>query len=432
MISRRQFFKHVFKHVCEPVFQYGAAAMLLARTPRVAASQGVKRAKTVKMMEMKERIAAIIREYDAQGVHRTGTDVDDRSAAWLADRIRSLGVEPVVDTFEFRRVHIHDARCRVGNLDMEGVPLYDCHYTDAQGVTGSLGEVGSSADIGVAMTLPYAGSAGFARIAEARRQNMHRAILLVTDERLPPDGVATLNAESFRQPYGPPVLQVPNRHWSVLRDAADSGASGTVIAHCEHVDDVARNVGARVPGTSPDASPLVIMTPRSGWWTCASERGGGIAAFLEMMRAVGAAGHRRDVIFTANTGHELGHIGLDDFLERNHDLLEAAHMWIHLGANFVAKHGAGVRLQYSDAEARASFAPLLADAGVTPAQETPMGTRPLGEARNVFDGGGRYVSILGGNGLFHHPADTWPDAVDLDAAAAWIRALCNLAVEIAA
>lgn len=411
MISRRQFLKR------------SATVMLLAAARGVVASEA---------MTMKERISAIIREYDAQGIHRTGTDVDDESAKWLADRIREIGVDPIIDTFSFGRVDVRDARFQTGDLDIEGVPLYDCSYTDAVGIAGSLGEIGSNSDIGVAMTLPYAGADGFARIAAARQQASHKAIVLVTDERFPPDGVATLNAESFRDPFGPPVLQVPNRHWEAIRRAAESGAKGTVIAHCERIEDVASNVEARLPGGAPDAAPLVVMTPRSGWWTCASERGGGIAAFLEMMRAVSAARHRRSVVFTANTGHELSHIGLDRFLERNRDLLQGAHMWIHLGANFAARHGAGVRLQYSDTEASALVAPHLADAGVEPAMVTPMDSRPLGEARNVYDGGGRYISILGGNGLFHHPADRWPDAVDLDAATAWVRAFCHLAAAIAA
>ena len=42
-----------------------------------------------------------------------------------------------------------------------------------------------------------------------------------------------------------------------------------------------------------------------------------------------------------------------------------------------------------------------------------VGNRPLGEARNIYDGGGQYISLLGGNPLFHHPDDRWPDAIDM-------------------
>ena len=44
-------------------------------------------------MDIQERLGQIIGEYDAQGVHRTGTDVDIQSAEWLKGRIAALGLE---------------------------------------------------------------------------------------------------------------------------------------------------------------------------------------------------------------------------------------------------------------------------------------------------------------------------------------------------
>jgi hypothetical protein len=173
------------------------------------------------------------------------------------------------------------------------------------------------------------------------------------------------------------------------------------------------------------------MTPRSGWWACASERGGGIACFLEMMRGIKASEPVRDVIFTANTGHELGHTGLDYFLHNHPQLIKDAHIWIHLGANFAARYGAAVKLQYSDKQAKLSLEPWLQANSITPDAQADGGERPLGEARNIYDGGGRYVSILGRNGLFHHPADVWPDAVDLDTTTKWVNAFVQLGVKLA-
>ena len=72
------------------------------------------------------------------------------------------------------------------------------------------------------------------------------------------------------------------------------------------------------------------------------------------------------------------------------------------------------------------FSDILKEVGVAAGQITAMGQRPLGEARNIFDGGGEYVSILGGNNLFHHPSDRWPDSVDLDSTTLWITALVAL------
>lgn len=381
---------------------------------------------------MQSRIAEIISEYANQGIHRSGTDVDNQSADWLMQRIKALGVTATDTAFSFQRVQPITTQLSFAGSTITGVPLYDCHYTDESGIKGSIGELGSHADIGVIMALPIASSPNGRLVHAARMEGKHKAIVIVTDSQLPKDGVAPQNAEEFTTPFGPPVLQVANRHWPELQSAMKSEAVARLVLHCEYVEATARNVEAKVAGSNPDLAPLVVMTPRSGWWANASERGGGIAGFLEIMRAVNASAPRRDVIFTANTGHELGHTGLDLFLHENPGLIKDAHIWMHLGANFAAKFGSQVRLQYSDSDAVASLAPWLTANDVTPGIVTPMGQRPLGEARNVYDGQGRYVSILGRNGLFHHPADQWPHAVDVGLTTSWVKAFTQLATALAA
>ena len=88
-------------------------------------------------------------------------------------------------------------------------------------------------------------------------------------------------------------------------------------------------------------------------------------------------------------------------------------------------------MQYSDEASVAALAPILANNDLQPAAVTPRGQRPSGEARNIFDGHGRYISILGGNGLFHHPADQFPHAVDLELTTQWSNVLTELAVALA-
>ena len=377
---------------------------------------------------MRTAIAEIISEYAEQGIHRTGTDVDNQSADWLMQRIEMLDVAATDAAFEFKRLQPITAQLLIGDAVVSGVPLYDCHYTDASGITGSIGELGSDADIGVIMALPFDAAPNVRLLYKARKAAQHKAIVVVTDSQLPEEGAALLNAEDFTAPFGPPVLQVANKHWIAIQTAIKSRRQVGFVLHCEYVKATARNVEAKIKGSRPELAPIVVMTPRSGWWANASERGGGIACFLEIMRAVKSSRLKRDVIFTANTGHELGHTGLSLFLNNNPALIKNAHIWMHLGANFAAKFGPQVRLQYSDDESVASLEPWLKQNGLTPSAVTPIGQRPLGEARNVFDGQGRFVSILGGNGLFHHPADRWPEAVDLSVTTQWVTAFVQLAV----
>jgi hypothetical protein len=132
MIKRREF------------FQGGILATLLPYQLKIQAAEN----------NMQKRIAEIISEYASQGIHRTGSEVDHISADWLKDRIASLGVEPRESSFPFQRVQPNKATLSFSELTLSGEPLYDCRYTDGEGVSGTLGEVGSNADIGVAMALP--------------------------------------------------------------------------------------------------------------------------------------------------------------------------------------------------------------------------------------------------------------------------------------
>jgi peptidoglycan/xylan/chitin deacetylase (PgdA/CDA1 family) len=383
---------------------------------------------TADAFDQRQRIAGIIEQYSVEGIHRTGTPVDVESANNLIAAINQVGAQAEVDQFEFQRIEVRDARFVLEGSELEGVPLYDCTYTGLDGVTGTIGPLGSSADIGVQMTLPFDSAPSALEILAARRSGQHQAIVVVTDNRLPEDGIALLNAEHFGTPFGPPVLQVANRHWPEIQSAMQHRAIGKMVAHAVYVPAQAVNIQARIPGVNPELPPLVVMTPRSGWWFNASERGGGIAAWLEIMRMFMNEQPDRDVIFTANTGHELGHTGLDHFLEQNKALVRQA-TWIHLGANFAARSGGNVRLQYSNDSLRELVTRLRGDLPV--GVETPIGERPLGEARNIFDGGGEFVSLLGGNGLFHHPNDVWPDAIDLDLTTQWVSVMVKVAKALA-
>ena len=187
---------------------------------------------------------------------------------------------------------------------------------------------------------------------------------------------------------------------------------------------------ATVRGTIAELPPVVVMTPRSGWWHCASERGGGLACWLETMRAAAAARPSRTIEFVASSGHELGHLGLDAFIAERKGLVKTA-AWVHLGANIGAA-GGRMRLQAADDQMEERASAALARAGTSIADRVARGTVPAGEARNIHLGGGRYVSMLGSGPYFHSLADRWPAAVDVPAIAAYAAAVAELVMTLAA
>ena len=148
------------------------------------------------------------------------------------------------------------------------------------------------------------------------------------------------------------------------------------------------------------------------------------------MRAVRDAKPVRDVLFVASSGHELGHLGLDAFLERRPGLVPAAKAWIHLGANIGAAQGPANILQASDDEMESMMAEAMTEAGLRIDRRHPRDVEPLGEARNIHRGGGRFISIIGKNDLFHSPDDRGPDVVDLDVIERFAKAFADVATSL--
>jgi hypothetical protein len=301
---------------------------------------------------VQRRIGSVIRTYEAQGFHRTGTAVDRISGDWLANEVRQIGLEPMREEFSLSLVDPVNASLVVNDLKIEGLPFFDGAFTSSAGIAGLLGNLNSDASIGLTEIPPNAAEAD--ALGDARRQNRHQAIVVITRGARP--GFCPSNAESFRRPFGPPVLQVASAEAPFLTDCARRGSRALLTAQVERAQAQAFNVITVVSGTNKNIAPLVVMTPRSGWWWCTSERGGGLACWLEIMRATRAAKPVRDVLFVASSGHELGHRGIDTFIERRPGLVSAAKTWIHLGANIGAAQGSGNNLQASDDEMESMMA----------------------------------------------------------------------------
>lgn len=374
---------------------------------------------------MQDRISADLMGWDAIALHRTGTPGDQQTADWLAGLLRAAGVEPRIDEFPFQRRVPGDCFVSDGEHHADGVPLFDGGSTGAVGLAGAAGAFGSRSCIGVGPFAPYDGDPRTRRLQQLRADSGHGALVAIAAGAPSAPGLTLLNADRYADPFGPPVLQVATEHEAWLTAAAAAGRALTVAAPLTTEATVASNVQATLPGRRPELAPLVIMTPRSGWWTCTSERGGGIAVWLAAARHFAQHSPERPVILTANTGHELGHVGLERFLAQHPGLPERAHAWVHLGANFAAAEGE-LRYQASDEALLTLGLDALSRVGLVPADVTPIGMRPFGEARNVFDHGGRYVSLLGSNRLFHHPDDRWPHAVSVDQTLRATRAMLNV------
>src|ERR1700757_4862662 len=239
-----------------------------------------------------------------------------------------------------------------------------------------------------------------------RRDTAHRALLIVCTGDRP--GMGLLNAERFRHPYGAPTIHVSSDASDVVLAGATRAAPTRVVAESRYIPTAARNVVVAIRGSRPSSPPVVVMTPRSSWWQSTAERGGGLVCWLESLRALIAAPPACNVIFTANSGHELGHLGLDDFMARRpgweRPISEGGATWIHFGANIGAANGE-LSLQAASDDLRQLTEAELVRAGQAPDVVAPKTLVPSGETRDIHPAGGRYVNLVGSNPPVPLPPD---------------------------
>ena len=55
---------------------------------------------------------------------------------------------------------------------------------------------------------------------------------------------------------------------------------------------------------------------------------------------------------------------------------------------------------------------------------------PSGETRDIHRAGGRYVTLVGSNPLFHLPDDRWPEAINTEVVARVAAAAAALVVKL--
>jgi hypothetical protein len=364
--------------------------------------------------EAKARAVTWLTAWDSQGVHRTRTTGDEAGARWLADEAAGLGVEVASEVFTLDRLDPVACYLELDGERIPGVPVFDAPATGADGVTGTLSLRDREDGILVAQLSPRSVYTG--EYEKLRCNTAHRALVIVCTGERPSMGL--LNADGFRNPYGAPAIHVSSDASEAVLSGAARAEHARVVSESRYVPSQARNVVLSIRGPRRSSARVVVMTPRSSWWQSTAERGGGLVCWLETLRALVAAPPACDVIFTANSGHELGHLGLDDFMARRpgweRPIAEGGATWVHFGANIGATGGV-LSLQSASDDLRQLTEAELVRAGQAPGVVAPKTLVPTGETRDVHRAGGCYLTLVGSNPLFHLPDDRWPHAVDADA-----------------
>ncbi len=411
----------------------GGQTLVLALAPRATRSGLLfgQQQSQVAPGALEQRVASVIQAYDAQGNHRTGTEVDNASAEWLANQVRQLGAEPSLESFTLNRIGPQSCYLRIAGRRIDGVPLFDASFTNAEGAHGRLGPLGSDAEIGLAESEPSKlaepGIQQRSQISEARRSR-HKAVVVLTGGIRP--GLFLINASAFSKPFGPPMLQISSAESEWLKEKAEGRTEATLVAEVRRTAARAFNVTAKIGGSNPTLAPLVLMAPRSAWWQCASEQGSRLACWLEAIRVLAGGKPARDCFFVALSGHELGFLGIDAYLKSRRDLIKRAHAWIFFGSDIGAPRQPNL-IHASDDALEQWTVTAMEKEGLTVNGKARRDSIARGEAGAVQQGGGRFVTVACDSEVFHSVADRWPEAVDVALLARYAKAFANGSLELA-
>ena len=188
---------------------------------------------------------------------------------------------------------------------------------------------------------------------------------------------------------------------------------------------------------------LVVSTPRSGWFGCAGERGGGIAAWLHLAREAPALFPDHDLAFLCNSGHEYENLGAGEALKATAPRPAETHFWLHLGANLAARDWHEGLFGLSPIAGTDSQRYLVVSPPLLPVArrlfaglsglETPYPSDKLsaGELTAIIAAG--YPSVAGIFGVhrFHHVAEDEARCVDAAAVATTTAAFRELLIAAA-
>ncbi len=396
-------------------------------------------------------VRADLDRYVGFGGKQSGGAGDNGCGDWLAAELGLAGF-----TVEQRAISVPwfaPGRCEI-TAGGSSAPLWPQPIvvpTGDEGVTGPLVRVDAAgrADAPLAgaialVDLPHGRwSSALARPVRAPVEAAFaagaRAAVVITNG--PTGQVIALNADGRAPMFARPVgLLAPADAGPMLAAAMQRGAA-TVTLTGEGGRRPAFNLVGRL--ARGDRPWVVVSTPRSGWFGCAGERGGGIAAWLALARWAPAALPGHNLAFLCNSGHEYENLGAQEALKAAAPKPEETGFWLHLGANLAARDWHEGLLGIEPLAGTDSQRYLVVSAPLLPAArrlfaglaglESPYpSTRfSAGELTAIIAAGYPLVAGVFGVHRFHHVADDDARCLSADAVAATTEAFRRLLAEAA-
>lgn len=345
-----------------------------------------------------------VEQFASLGHHRTGSEVDRRTVDWAAEWLGRFGFDLRIEPVELPLWR------GSGQVLVDGEPIE--HLAVPYSFTGRVSS-GVVQRIGLDVM-----SGGFPGVLDDPMASAGAAGAgaLVVATRHPLGDLVGVNRHGF-DVVGMPTFLVAGRHEERLAEAR--------VEIDYHADVEIGHTWNLVATSSTAAADMMVTTPLNGWFTCAGERGTGIAVTLDLARRL--VGESIDVVLTG--GHELGFVGAHRFAD-----VARYPAVFHVGASVAVEHDAeGVRQLIPTRSAMCSESrdamPGVFDAFAAIGLNTiPSSTTWMGEATAWSRWGVPLVSSTGAGVDFHTPSDL-PGRVTSPEALTRVSSAYRLALE---
>lgn len=356
---------------------------------------------------------------DSAAPHRAGGAGDMASRDMVVETLTAAGYDVSLETVPIRQWVHENASLKTDGQTLEGFPLWwppvDAAARQTTGRIRSAQEA-SSGDIAL-IRIPSQIESGLKKKARqqltATLENGAAGVILLT-ETVSGEAFA-FNTSKTPEPFDVPVLILGSTHEPALDAAMAAGSPVSIALEGRYEDLETWNVIGRMD--RPGDEVVTVSTTRTGWYSSLAERGPGIALFLELSKWAAQTGDA-DLLFVATGGHELGHIGMDQFLtgENAPDPKRTA-LWVHLGASIAAYQmdgtTGGTHQNLQNTESRWIIysanqlwrvRKLFGDMGY---QQSPGFISTFGEAAEIKHAGyDSFFAFAGAHDRFHLPGDS--------------------------
>lgn len=403
------------------------AAPLLAAAPALARPDGTPTA----------TVADDLARYIGFGNKQSGGAGDIACGEWLERELAATGFATQRQTFSVPWFEAEAADLAAGDARASVWPQPIVRTTPAEGLSAPLvrvdaaGHAAPPLEGAIALVdLPFGRWSamnwpGVKTPVDAAFAGGAAACVIVTNG--PTGKVIALNTDGRKPLYdGPVALLAPEDAAPFFAAAAEGREARLTLTGRGGRREAFNLVGRLDRGRG---NWVVVSTPRSGWFTCAGERGGGIAAWLHIARWAARALPHHDLAFVCNSGHEYLFLGAEELIHRVAPRPEETAFWLHLGANLAARDwhdtvGASKPLPGTDSQRFLAVSPEL----VAPARKRFAGLAGLeapysideitaGELSNVVAAGYGPVAGVFGVHRYHHVAEDDERCVSADAVA---------------